>query len=130
MARPRWPCLIALLVILQCILGEYTYYRGYVPMGNTLFDRVELTVEDAMDLCDITPQCQSFTYQSYNRYPDGTLQIFFKTSDTVIDDPDWGTYVKTDPPETPETSTQWGIAVAVLVAGALTLGLAIGLTQN
>lgn len=98
-------------------------------MGNTIGDQVELTVEDAMDLCDYNPSCQAFTFESYDRFPDGTLQIFFKTSDTVIDDPDWGTYVKTDPPVTPETTKQWGIAVACLLAGAITIALAVGLTQ-
>lgn len=98
-------------------------------MGNTLGDMVEITVEEAMDLCDFNPSCQAFTFQSYDSFPDGTLQIFFKTSDTVIDDPDWGTYVKTEAPSTPETTMQWGIAAGVLLAGAITIALAIGLTQ-
>lgn len=87
-----------LCCLVDVVRTEYTFVRGYVPIGSTIDVVSDLTLQEAENICDANPECVAFTYTT--RAPKsnqrGTFNIFFKDSSDVVDDAMWASFVKVE----------------------------------
>jgi len=66
-------------------------YRGLSIAGSDVREEV-LTFEEAKELAKTIPNCQGFTYEHPERYPNEKVRVWFKSKLNVLYNDDWWTY--------------------------------------
>ena len=72
--------------------GNYTEMNGYLADGDDLITQ-NVTFAQATALCDATPGCAGFTFDSATRQPTTPFETYFKSAVNFVAATGWTTWV-------------------------------------